>query len=474
MSLDGMAVEISPRQEWQQLFTEVWRVERDFFYVANMHGVDWAKMRDLYAPMLADCVCRDDVSQVIKELIAELNVGHAYYWAGDVDQGPSVSVGLLGVDFELSDGAYRIARIYGGAPWDVDARGPLTRLGTPGGKDEKSGKADKGDKVGKGGTGKKGDPHKKSDNGEDAGKEEKDVSADKPDAGVPAVKEGDYLLAVNRVRLDPAKDPWAAFQGLAGKTVILTVSSRPQIDDQAREVVVELRGSEADLRYRAWVERNRAYVEEKSAGQVGYIHVPDTGTDGQSELFRQFFGQRDLKALIVDDRWNGGGQVPDRFIELLNRPLYNYWARRHGHDTKTPGYSHQGPNCMLINGLAGSGGDAFPTYFRLAGLGPLVGMRTWGGLVGISGNPTLIDNVFVTVPTFGYYKPNGTWGIEGHGVDPDVLVIDDPALMQDGKDPQLDKAIALMLRELELHPPVPPARPADPNRSGMGSRVEDR
>ena len=207
---------------------------------------------------------------------------------------------------------------------------------------------------------------------------------------------------------------------------------------------------------------------------MGYIYVPNTGVDGQNELYRQFFGQRGRAALIIDERWNGGGQIPTRFIELLNRPITNYWARREGKDTPWPPDSHAGPKCMLINGLAGSGGDALPAYFRRAGLGKLIGTRTWGGLVGISGNPGLIDGGSISAPTFGYYKTDGHWGIEGHGVDPDIEVIDDPALMVGGGDPQLDRAIALMLEELGTNPYIPPARPASPDRSGMGSLPEER
>ena len=260
MDLHGLTVEINPREEWRQMFVETWRIMRDFFYVANMHGVDWPAVREHYGAMLADCVSRDDLSYIISEMISELNVGHAYYMGGSSDRGPRMSVGMLGVDFELADGAYRIAKIYEGGPWDVDARGPLSQPGVD-------------------------------------------------------VKEGDYLLAVNRVPVDASKDPWAAFQSLAGQVVTLTVSEKPELDDDAREVVLKLIGGEGGLRYRAWVEKNRAYVDEKTGGRVGYIHVPDTGVGGQTELYRQFYGQRDKEALIFDDRWNGGGQVPDRFIE---------------------------------------------------------------------------------------------------------------------------------------------------------------
>jgi tricorn protease len=415
----GMNAMIDPRAEWKQIFIDAWRIQRDFFYDPNMHGVDWKAMRDHYVSMLEDCVSREDVSFVIGEMIAELNVGHAYYMGGDTEQAPSVSVGLLGCDFELHRGAYRISKIYQGAPWDSDARGPLSEPGVK-------------------------------------------------------VKEGDYLLAVNGVPIDTSKDPWAAFQGMADRVVTITVNDQPVIDSNAREVAVRLLGSDSNLRYRAWVESKRAYVEQKTNGRVGYIYVPNTGTDGQNELVRQFFGQIGKDALIIDERWNGGGQIPTRFIELLNRPLTNYWARRDGNDWPWPPDAHFGPKCMLINGLAGSGGDAFPYYFRQAKLGKLIGTRTWGGLIGISGNPRLIDGGYTSVPTFAFYEKDGTWGIEGHGVDPDIEVIDDPALMVDGGDPQLDAAIQLMLDELKRNPYVPPKRPSYPDRRGMGIRPEDK
>lgn len=418
--LSGMKIVVDRRAEWRQLFREAWRIERDFFYDPTMHGLDWQAIHKHYQAMIEDCTSREDVDFVIGEMIAELNVGHAYVrGGGDLEEGPEVSVGMLGADFELDSGAYRINRIHQGAAWDLDARGPLSQPGVD-------------------------------------------------------VTEGDYLLAVQGIPVDVAKDPWAAFQGLAGQTVTLTVSGKPQRDDEARDVVVKLLDSDADLRFRSWIEQNRAYVDEKTDGRVGYIYVPDTGRNGQNELFRQFYGQVEKQALIIDERWNGGGQIPSRFIELLNRPTTNFWAVRDGVDSRWPPDSHQGPKCMLINGLAGSGGDCFPYYFRQAKLGKLIGMRTWGGLVGISGNPRLIDGGFVTAPTFAFYETDGTWGVEGHGVDPDIEVIDDPSLMVDGGDPQLDRAIAHMLEEIGARPYTRPARPNYPVRTGMGIREEDR
>ncbi len=413
VATDGMHVLVAPREEWAQILRDAWRLQRDFFYDAGLHGMDWPAVLAQYEAMLPDCTTREDVGQLVREMISELNVGHAYYRPGGEEQGPRVSVGLLGCDFELAEGAYRIARILEGAPWDVDARGPLSQPGVD-------------------------------------------------------VKVGDYLLAVEGTAVDAARDPWAAFVGLADKVVTLTVSAKPVLDDDARRVVVQCLSSEGDLRYRAWVEERRARVAEASEGRIGYIYVPDTGVGGQNELVRQFYGQLHTGALILDDRWNGGGQIPTRFIELLNRPVTNYWGVRDGVDWTWPPDSHQGPKCMLINGLAGSGGDAFPYYFRQRGLGRLIGTRTWGGLVGISGNPGLIDGAGVTVPTFGFYNTDGVWSVEGFGVAPDEEVLDDPSQMVGGVDVQLEAAIRHLLGELERNPYVPPTRPPGPDRRGMG------
>jgi tricorn protease len=217
-------------------------------------------------------------------------------------------------------------------------------------------------------------------------------------------------------------------------------------------------------------------VAEKTDGRVGYIYVPNTGLNGQDDLFRQFYGQRHCDALIIDERWNGGGQIPTRFVELLNRPITNYWAVRDGETRRFPWPpdAHQGPKCMLINGLAGSGGDAFPAYFRGAGLGKLIGERTWGGLVGIGGYPPLMDGASIRVPSFAYFDKDGTWGIEGHGVDPDIEVIPNPARLAQGVDEQLERAISEMLAEIEANPVTPPPVPDYPDRRGMGIEEEDK
>ncbi|HEX7090872.1 MAG TPA: PDZ domain-containing protein [Longimicrobiales bacterium] len=408
---------VDPRAEWRQLFADAWRFERDYFYDPGMHGVDWEAMRRHYAPLIEDAVSREDVNFVIGELIAELNASHTYRGGGDLEQPARRGVGMLGVDFTLENGAYRIARIIEGAPWDSEVRSPLAQPGVD-------------------------------------------------------VREGDYLLAVNGVPLDTSRDPWAAFQGLAGKTVALTVNSRPTMDG-ARTVLVETLSSEYRLRNLAWIEANRRHVLEATNGRVGYIYVPDTGINGQNELARQFYGQAHMDALIIDERFNSGGQIPDRFVELLSRPIYNFWGVRSGRDWQWPPIAHAGPKVMLINEWSGSGGDAFPFYFKSAGLGPLIGKRTWGGLIGISGAPPLVDGGIVTVPTFGMYSIDGEWIIEGHGVDPDIEVEADPARLARGEDPQLERAIQEALRLLETNPPLRPNKPRYPNRAPVANTASD-
>lgn len=394
---------VDPVAEWRQMFADAYRFERDFFYDPNLHGVDWAALRDRYARMLEGAVTRWDVNVVLGEFIAELNASHTYRGGGDEEKAPSRGVGMLGVDWEIADGAYRIKRIVGGGTWDADVRSPLA------------------------------------------------------DPGV-GVREGEYVLAVNGVALDPARDPWAAFQGMADSVVELTVNAKP-VAEGARRVLVKCLKDEVELRFREWIERQRRRVEEATGGRAGYIYVQSTGVSAQNELVRQFMAQWRKDGLIVDERFNSGGQIPDRFIELLDRPLLSYWAVRHGQDWQWPPVAHRGPKVMLINGWSGSGGDAFPFYFREAGLGPLIGTRTWGGLIGISGAPGLVDGGSVTVPTFRMYDVRGNWFAEGHGVEPDIPVDEDPGQLARGIDPQLERAIAEVMQRIERMPP-PPARPA--------------
>lgn len=398
-----LSMTLDPRQEWEQIFTDAWRLFRDYFYDTNMHGVDWEAVRTQYHRLLDDAVSRYDVNFIIGEMIGELNASHTYRGGGDMEETARASVGYLGVDWAIENGAYRIAGIVRAAPWESEVRSPLDQPGID-------------------------------------------------------VNEGDYILAVNGVALDTSSEPYAAFVGLAGKTVELTVNSRPEMTG-SRKVLVETLGSESRLRNLAWIEQNRQRVEEATDGRVGYVYVPSTGVDGQNELVRQFMGQFTKDALIIDERFNSGGQIPDRFIELLDRDPLVYWHVRSGLDWQWPPVSHFGPKVMLINGWSGSGGDAFPDYFRKRGLGPLIGERTWGGLIGITGAPALLDGGSVSVPTFRMYDPEGVWFAEGHGVDPDIPVVDDPSQLARGVDPQLEKAIEEILKQLEENPYKVPVHP---------------
>lgn len=405
MPVKNMEMTVVPREEWKQIYNDAWRFERDFFYDPNMHGVDWAAMRTRYGALLDDAITRHDVNYIIGELIGEISASHTYRGGGDLPDEPQKGVGYLGIDWGLKNNAYYVKRIVRGAPWDNEVRSALDAPGLK-------------------------------------------------------IKEGDYILAVNNVTIDTRKDPWASFEGLTNGSIELTVNSTPSITG-AWKVLVEPLKTETRLRNLEWIENNRKRVEQATNGKVGYVYVPSTGVnDGQYELVRMFYAQHNKPGMIVDERFNNGGQIPDRFIELLNRKPLAYWKVRDGQTWQWPPIGNFGAKAMLINGWSGSGGDAFPDYFKKAGLGPVIGMRTWGGLIGISGAPSLIDGGRVTVPTFRMYNPDGTWFKEGYGVDPDIEVIDDPAQLANGIDPQLERAIQEVMRQLENKPmglPKPPA-----------------
>jgi tricorn protease len=413
LATGDIEVPVDPRAEWRQIFTDAYRFERDFFYDPNMHGADWAGLRARYGKLLEDAVTRWDVNFVLGEFIGELNASHTYRGGGDEEKAPQRSVGMLGADWELANGAYRIKRIVAGGPWDSSVRSPLAEPGVN-------------------------------------------------------VKPGDYVLAVNGVPLNPKADPWANFQGLGDKTVVLTVNDKPSTEG-ARQAVVKCLNDEIELRFRAWIEERRQIVDKATNGKVGYIYVQSTGVGAQNELMRQFMAQWKKDGLVIDERWNSGGQIPDRFVELLNRPTLSFWAVRDGGSQQWPPVSHRGPQVMLINGWSGSGGDAFPFYFREAGRGPLIGTRTWGGLIGISGSPALTDGGGVTVPTFRMYDRKGTWFAEGHGVEPDILVGEDPTALAKGGDPQLERAIKEVTDRIAKQPATP-ARPAYEKRVPGGGK----
>jgi tricorn protease len=375
---------VNPREEWRQILVDAWRFERDFFYDAKMHGVDWNKVKDQYLKMLDGAVTREELDFILGEMIGELSSSHTYHGGGVTQPTLHVPTGYLGINWVADGDYYKVGEIIRGASWDAE-RSPLDLPGIP-------------------------------------------------------IREGDYILAVNGTPLRTTTDPCEAFDNLSNKPVELTYNTTTSVTG-AKTVVVQTKSDESELRHLAWIEQKRATVEKETGGNVGYIYVSSTGIDGQNELIRQFVAQLDKKALIIDERFNSGGQIPDRFIEMLDRKPLAFWATRDGIPFNSPPAGNYGPKVMLINGWSGSGGDAFPDYFRKAGLGPLIGTRTWGGLIGISGAPGLIDGGVITVPTFRMYNPDGTWFKEGHGFDPDIPVAEDLTAAAHGKDNQLERAI---------------------------------
>ncbi len=397
---------IDPKKEWKQILDDAWRFERDYFYDKNLHGVDWNKIKVKYHKLLEDAVSREDVSFLLGELIGELNASHTYNDEGDEEKASYKSVGYLGIDWTADGNYYKVGKIIKGAAWDSEVKSPLSQSG---------------------------------------------------------IEEGNYILAVNGVPLTTETEPYTAFTDLANKTIEITYNTTASFSGAKKAIVKTLSG-ESRLRNLAWIESMRAHVEKETNGEVGYVYVPSTGIDGQNELMRMFNAQMDKKALIIDERFNAGGQIPDRFIEMLDRKPLAFWATREGQAWNWPPAGHYGPKVMLVNGWSGSGGDAFPDYFKKRGLGPLIGTRTWGGLIGISGSPSFVDGGNVTVPTFRMYNPDGTWFREGHGVDPDIEVVEDLGAMSKGVDVQLNRAIEEIKKLLKTNSFNIPNRPAAEKR----------
>lgn len=405
---DKLTVRIDPRAEWQQIYDEVWRINRDYFYDPGMHGADWAAMAEKYSGFLADVATRDDLNRVLRWLCSEIAVGHHRVGGGDRRSDPErVGGGLLGADFEIADGRYRFAHVLGGLNWNPELRAPLTEPGV-------------------------------------------------------SVAAGEYLLAVNGVDLEAAENVFAHFENTAGKIVELTVGPNADGSDSRIVSVVPI-PNESALRNREWVERNLAKVDEATDGRVAYVYVPNTTTLGHTYFKRYFFPQVHKQALIVDERFNGGGQVADYYIDHLRRPYISHWATRYGADFRTPSAAILGPKVMIIDETAGSGGDLLPWMFRNLGLGILVGKRTWGGLVGTLGFPVLMDGGFVTAPNLAIWTEDG-FVVENVGVPPDVDVEQWPADVVAGRDPQLEKAIEIVLEQLEANPPAEPVKPPFPIR----------
>ncbi|MCM3875093.1 MAG: PDZ domain-containing protein [Thermoanaerobaculia bacterium] len=409
LKLDAIQVRVEPRAEWPEIFDEAWRVNRDYFYDPKMHGRDWAAMKAKYAPFLPYLSSRGDLNRLIQWMCSELAVGHHRNTPGEsFAEVTPVPGGLLGADYEVANGRYRFKKVFGGLNWNPELRAPLSEPGIE-------------------------------------------------------VKAGEYLLAVSGRDLAPPENLYARFEGAAGKIVEITVGWTPD-GKGSRSVSVVPVADEAPLRNRDWVEGNLRKVEAATGGRVAYVYVPNTANLGHTYFKRYFYPQAAKDAIIVDERFNGGGSVADYYIEALTRQPIAWWAMRYGDDLKTPSASIQGPKVMLIDETAGSGGDLLPWMFRHFKVGTLIGQRTWGGLVGILGFPTLMDGAVVTAPNLGFWTPEEGFGVENVGVPPDVEVEQTPADVIAGHDPQLEKAIAIVMEELKKNPPQKPKRPAFPVR----------
>jgi tricorn protease len=410
LNLDAVEVRVEPRAEWPQILHEAWRINRDYFYATNYHGADWKAVEKKYEEFLPHVATSGDVYRVVRWMLSELAVGHSNTGPGERPfEVKRVPGGLLGADYEIADGRYRFKKVFGGLNWSRELRAPLTAPGVD-------------------------------------------------------VKAGEYLLAVRGQDVKPPTNLYQLFENTAGKSIEITVG--PRVDGQgSRTVTVEPLENESALRNRDWIEGNLRKVHNATGGRVAYVYVPNTTTAGHEYFKRYFFPQADKDAIIVDERFNGGGQVADYYIDHLRRPFTAYWATRYGNDLKTPGAAIQGPKVMLIDETAGSGGDLLPWMFRRYQLGPLVGKRTWGGLVGILGFPPLMDGGGVTAPNLAFWTPEDGFAVENEGVPPDVEVEQWPADVIAGKDPQLEKAIQIVLEELRKNPPKKPARPPFPVRA---------
>jgi tricorn protease len=416
LALGGMQAEIDPPAEWKQMFYEVYRQERDYFFEPSMNGVDWAKERDQYAQLLPYVADRFDLTYVLGELVGELSNSHTYVGGGDYPNLHPVNIGLLGVDFEAdtASGLYRFKKIYSGENWDNALRSPLTEPGV-------------------------------------------------------RVKQGDYLLAVNGRPLRVPQNPYELFENTVGENVTLTMNSKPEEGD-ARKVVVKPIGSEYRLRELDWIATNRQKVQQATNGQVGYVYLPDMGASGLNEFVKQYFPQIRKQGIIFDVRYNGGGFVDQIIFERLRRILAGMEAARNFQSGTAPGNVFYGPMACLTNEYAASDGDYFTYFFKYYKLGPVIGMRTWGGVRGIRGEIPLMDGGYVTRPEFSLYGLDSHWLIENHGVQPDIVVDNTPDKVMAGHDPQLEKAIELVTKEIQEHPkklpPRPPDLPAYPNGPG--------
>ncbi|HEY3281770.1 MAG TPA: PDZ domain-containing protein [Armatimonadota bacterium] len=407
LNVGQMEVRVDPRAEWRQMYDEVWRIERDYFYDPNLHGVDREATAAKYRPYLDGVASRADLNALFQEMLGNLCVGHMYISGGDSPSVARLRGGLLGADYTIENGRYRFSRIFNGENWNPNLRAPLTEPGVD-------------------------------------------------------VKEGDYLLAVEGQDVKPPANLYSFFEETAGRAITIKVGPNADGKD-SREVKVVPIDSEGNLRQLAWIEGNRRMVDKLSNGLLAYVYIPNTSGEGYTYFNRYFYPGVGRKGAVVDERFNGGGQGSDYVIDHLRRTFMGRWAVREGEDWITPGGGIFGPKVMLCNEFAGSGGDYLPWMFRRAKLGKLIGKRTWGGLVGIGSAPGLMDGGSVTAPFFRFYTPDSEWDIENKGVTPDIEVEFDPKAWREGRDPQIEKGVEVALEELKQNPPPDPKRPAYPN-----------
>src|SRR3954470_21527022 len=407
LKLDNWQVYVEPRSMWKQIYNETWRIERDFFYDPHYHGLDLEKIRKKYAPYLDGIASREELTYLFQECLGEMTVGHMFVAGGEAPQPKKFKGGLLGADYTLENNHYRVSKVYNGENWNPGNEAPLTQPGVN-------------------------------------------------------VKAGDYILAVNGRELHASDNIYSFFEETAGKQVVLKVGANPDGKD-SREVTVVPVESEENLRHLDWIEKNRRRIDEATGGKIAYVHVPNTAGAGYTSFNRYFFSQVGKEGAIIDERFNEGGQLADYIVDHLRRPLMSKVVTREGHDWSSPSEAIFGPKVMIINEMSGSGGDALPWYFRKSRIGPLIGKKTWGGLVGIGGYPELIDGGRVTAPRAAIYGLNGEWEVENHGIAPDIEVDLDPAAWRQGRDAQLEKAIEVVMQQLKEHPLPEIKRPPYPN-----------
>jgi tricorn protease len=408
LATQDLKVDLDPIAEWRQMFNEAWRIERDYLYVANLNGADWPAMKRRYELLLPYVRHRADLTQLLDHMQGELAIGHSFVGGGDLPKPDVQPIGLLGCDLEVTNGHYRFKKILTGENWNPDLHAPLSAPGVN-------------------------------------------------------VQEGDYLLAVNGTPVQPPDNPYAPFVGTVGRQVELRINGRPT-DEGSRLVTVVPIASEAALRTRDWVEANRRKVDSMSGDKLAYVYVPNTGGGGYASFNRYYFAQQNKQGAVIDERFNHGGSIADYMVDIMSRKLHGYFNQRlgdHYHAVTAPAAAIWGPKALLINEMSGSGGDMFPYMFRQMSIGPLIGTKTWGGLVGWGGEPELVDGGYISAPSTGFYNPDGEWDVESKGVAPDILVEQTPAERIAGHDPQLERAVVEAMKQIQEHPvvlkPEPPA-----------------